>query len=85
LLRFVYGDIIRLIEPHLYGMTEKENEALLGWMVQSGQGSPIKEPAWRMFRTAELSSLTLTTGTFPGPRQGFNREDARFQRVFCSL
>lgn len=84
LLMFGYGDLVRVVEPHLYGVTTTGREALSAWM-RPGLSRSDPQGGWRMFRAEELRDVQLLPDRFEGPREGFNPDDRNFVRVYRRL
>jgi hypothetical protein len=84
LLMFAYKDLVRVVEPHVYGLTSEGNELLNGWM-RPGYSRTSPEGGWRNWRVDEISHLTLLPDGFDGPRPDYNPHDARMHEVVCSL
>ena len=84
LLMFAYKDLLRVVEPHVYGLTSEGNEILNGWL-RPGHSRSTPEGGWRNWRVDEISSLTLLPDGFDGPRPDYNPRDSRLRDVLCSL
>lgn len=84
LLMFAYGGAVRVVEPHLYGVSTAGHEALSAWM-RAGWSRTDPEGGWRMFRVDAVTDLQLLPEEFAGPRPGFNPDDPHFVEVFCRL
>jgi hypothetical protein len=84
LLMFAYGGVLRVVEPHLYGLTTAGHEALSAWM-RPGWSRADPQGGWRMYREDGLSALQILPEPFAGPRPGFNPADPHFREIFCGL
>lgn len=84
LLMFGYGGAMRVVEPHLYGITTAEHEAVSAWM-RPGWSRSDPDGGWRMFRVDAIEELQLLPETFDAARPDFNPDDPHFVRVFCRL
>ena len=84
LLRFVYEGYERIVEPHLYGVTSANREAVSGWIV-AGWSWSSPEPGWRNYLVAEMHDVRMLAEAFAGPRPGYNPGDATFRQVYCRL
>ncbi|RLA99334.1 MAG: hypothetical protein DRG83_13180 [Deltaproteobacteria bacterium] len=84
LVHFFYRGGFRTVEPHCYGISTAGNEVLRAYQVEghSESGKPI---GWKLFRVSEMSSLTIMSEQFAGPRPGYNPEDSAMQTIFCRL
>jgi hypothetical protein len=84
LLMFAYGGAVRVVEPHLYGLSTAGHEALSAWM-RPGWSRIDPEGGWRMYRVAALENLQVLPEHFDAARPGFNAQDPHFVDVFCVL
>lgn len=84
LLMFGYGDAVRVVEPHLYGVNTAGHEALSAW-VRAGYSRTDPGGGWRMYLTDELRNLQALPEIFTGSRPGYNPDDSHFLEVFCRL
>ena len=84
LIMFAYADLIRVVEPHLYGVTTGEHEILSAWL-RPGYSRTDPNGGWRTYRVADMESLVLLPEAFDGPRPGYNPGDERMGEVYCSL
>lgn len=82
LIRLVYRDKDRIIEPHDYGV-HKGIVKLLGYQV--GGSSSTRLPNWRWMETDQISDIHLLNKTFAGgratPSGKHHNWDALFIRV----
>lgn len=84
LLMFGYGDSVRVVEPHLYGLTRDGNEILSAWM-RPGQSRSDPEGGWRTFRTEEMRDVQALPELFPAPRPDYVPHADRMGALFCLL
>ena len=84
LLMFGYGDSIRVVEPHLFGINSAGHEMLSAWL-RPGHSRSDPDGGWRNYLTSEIVNLQLLDEAFDGPREGFNAADPRMREVFCRL
>ncbi len=84
LLMFGYGDFVRVVEPHLYGVNTAGHEALSAWL-RAGYSRTDPEGGWRTYLAGEMHHLQVLDETFGGPRPGYNPHDGRMVQVFCGL
>ncbi len=80
LLRITYKGESREVEPHLYGRQTSGKDALSAWQRSGGSGV-----GFRLFHLADLSACAELAISFPGPRDGYNRDDKQFAVVFVQL
>jgi len=84
LLMFAYGDLMRIVEPHLYGVNAAGHEVLSAWL-RPGLSRADPGGWWRTYRVDEISALRLLDESFDAPREGYNPNDARMVRVHCGI
>jgi hypothetical protein len=84
LLMFAYQGVVRVVEPHLYGLTTAQHEALSAWM-RAGWSRVDPDGGWRMFRLDGVEDLQALPERFDAPRPDFNPEDPHFSEIFCRL
>jgi hypothetical protein len=80
LLRITYKGESRDVEPHVYGRQTSGKDALSAWQRSGGSGA-----GFRLFHLADLSACVELALSFPGPRDGYNRDDKQFAVVIAQL
>lgn len=84
LLMFAYGGLVRVAEPHTFGVNTAGNEALSAWL-RPGHSRSSPNGGWRMYLTDGISALQMLDEPFAGPREGYNPDDPHFDAVHCAL
>ena len=84
LLMFGYGNAVRVVEPHLYGVNSAGHEALSAWL-RPGLSRADPDGGWRMYLADDLRSMQALPEIFIGPREGYNPNDPHFTEVYCQL
>lgn len=84
LVMLTYAGVVRVVEPHLHGLTTAGHEALSAWM-RPGWSRADPDGGWRMFRLDIADALTRLPERFAGARPDFNPDDPHFVEVFCAL
>ena len=84
LLMFQYGGVMRVVEPHLYGVNSAGHDALSAWM-RAGWSRADPEGEWRMYLVDEIGELQSLPERFAGPRPDFNPDDPHFVERYCRL
>ena len=84
LLMFAYGDAVRVVEPHSFGVNSAGHEALSAWLRQ-GLSRSDPEGWWRTYLVTEMRDVQLLDETFAGARAGYNPSDERMAHVVCQL
>jgi hypothetical protein len=84
LLMFAYGDVVRVVEPHLFGVNSAGHESLSAWL-RAGHSRADPEGWWRTYLLDGMRDVQLLDETFTGPREGYNPDDERMARIVCRL
>ena len=71
LLMFGYGEVVRVVEPHAYGLTAAGHEVLSAWM-REGNSRLDPEGGWRLYRLEGMRGVQALPAAFAGPRPGYN-------------
>ena len=65
MIRLIYHDKERILEPHDHGILNGSVQ-LLGYQVGGSSSRPL--PNWLLMKTDEITDLELLNKTFPGGR-----------------
>jgi len=84
LVMFDYGDLIRVVEPHRYGVNSAGHLMLSGWL-RAGYSRSDPAGGWRNYLLSEIQSLQLLDAPFAGTRPGYAAHDARMRETFAEL
>jgi hypothetical protein len=84
LVMFEYGDLIRVVEPHRFGVNSAGHEMLSGWL-RAGYSRSDPAGGWRNYLLHEVSALQVLDAPFAGARPGYAAHDARMREVYCEL
>ena len=84
LVMFEYGDLIRVVEPHRFGVNSAGHEMLSGWL-RAGYSRSDPAGGWRNYLLQEVSALQVLDAPFAGARPGYAAHDARMREVYCEL
>jgi hypothetical protein len=84
LVMFEYGDLIRVVEPHRFGVNSAGHEMLSGWL-RAGYSRSDPAGGWRNYLLRDVSALQVLDAPFAGTRPGYAAQDARMREVFCEL
>jgi len=82
LIRLVYKDRERILEPHDYGI-HKGIVKLFGYQV--GGSSSQKLPNWRWMEQDLISDIQLLSRTFPGRRPTLSGEHHKWDKLFIRV
>jgi hypothetical protein len=84
LVMFEYGDLIRVVEPHRFGVNSAGHVMLSGWL-RAGYSRSDPAGGWRNYLVGEIKALQLLDAPFAGTRPGYAAHDPRMREVFCEL
>jgi hypothetical protein len=84
LVMFEYGDLIRVVEPHRFGVNSAGHETLSGWL-RAGYSRSDPAGGWRNYLLTDVSALQVLDAPFAGTRPGYAAHDPRMREVYCEL
>src|SRR5215208_2696327 len=84
LVMFEYGDLIRVVEPHRFGINSAGHEMLSGWL-RAGYSRSDPAGGWRNYLVRDVSALQVLDAPFAGTRPGYVAHDPRMREVYCEL
>ena len=84
LVMFEYGDLIRVVEPHRFGINSAGHEMLSGWL-RAGYSRSDPAGGWRNYLLSDVSALQVLDAPFAGTRPGYVAHDPRMREVYCDL
>ena len=84
LLMFAYGDAVRVVEPHLFGVNGAGRESLSAWL-RAGHSRSDPGGWWRTYLLDGMRDVQILDEAFAGPRAGYNPDDGRMMRIDCRL
>ena len=84
LVMFEYGDLIRVVEPHRFGINSAGHEMLSGWL-RAGYSRSDPAGGWRNYLLSDVSALQVLDAPFAGTRPGYTANDPRMREVHCQL
>ena len=84
LVMFEYGDLIRVVEPHRFGINSAGHEMLSGWL-RAGYCRSDPAGGWRNYLLSDVSALQVLDAPFAGTRPGYAAHDVRMREVYCEL
>jgi hypothetical protein len=83
-LKFLYNNSPRVVEPQTYGVSASGNPVLRGYQV-AGLSSSGKPRGLRLFEVSKISALERTNTPFPEARPEHNPQDSAMSEVLISL
>ena len=84
LVMFEYGDLIRVVEPHRFGVNSAGHEMLSGWL-RAGYSRSDPAGGWRNYLLSDVSALQVLDAPFAGTRPGYTAHDPRMRETYCEL
>jgi hypothetical protein len=84
LVMFEYSDLIRVVEPHRFGINSAGHAMLSGWL-RAGYSRSDPAGGWRNYLLSDVSALQVLDAPFAGTRPGYAAHDPRMREVFCEL
>lgn len=84
IISFYYDGLPRIVEPHAYGLTKTDREAIRAYQT-GGRSVSGSIPGWRLFLLDEMSPPRDTGRSFVGTRPGYSRGDEGLPTIFCEL
>jgi hypothetical protein len=84
LVMFEYGDLIRVVEPHRFGINSAGHEMLSGWL-RAGYSRSDPAGGWRNYLVRDVAALQVLDAPFAGTRPGYVGHDSRMREVYCEL
>lgn len=84
LVMFEYGDLIRVVEPHRFGVNSAGHEMMSGWL-RAGYSRSDPAGGWRNYLLTDVSALQVLDAPFAGTRPGYAAHDPRMREVYCEL
>ena len=84
LVMFEYGDLIRVVEPHRYGLNSAGHPMLSGWL-RAGYSRSDPAGGWRNYLVSDIHSLQVLDAPFAGTRPGYAAHDSRMREVYVQL
>ncbi|WP_181685368.1 hypothetical protein [Halorhabdus salina] len=83
-LEFTYDGLLRRVEPHCHGQSQKGKESLRAYQI-GGRSQSREIPYWRLFTVAKMSNLRVSDENFSGTRPGYNPNDKDLSPIHCRL
>ncbi len=84
MVMFEYGDLIRVVEPHRFGVNSAGHTMLSGWL-RAGYSRSDPAGGWRNHLVDEIRALQVLDAPFAGTRPGYSAHDSRMREVFAEL
>lgn len=85
LLKFVYHNKVRVVEPYTFGESTKGNDTLSAYQIDGGSSNSSKDLGWRQFVIDDMQNLTLLDSKFELIREGYNPNDSRMSHIYIAI
>jgi hypothetical protein len=82
MMRLVYHDKVRIIEPHDHGILNGSVQ-LLAWQVDGASSRPL--PNWILMKVDEMVDLTTLADKFSGGRPTGSGEHVKWDKLFIRV
>ena len=84
LLRLEYHGFYRFVEPHTYGLNQKNVDALSCYQVLGGSES--NEPqGWKILLVHEIRAISMSDISFLTVRSEYKRDTETFSHIYAQL
>ncbi len=84
LVLFEDGDLIRVVEPHCFGIDALGAEVLFCWL-RTGQTRADRSSGWRHYLVSEMPGMQVLEAPFLAERPGYAEQDPRMREIRCKL
>jgi hypothetical protein len=84
LVMFEYEDLIRVVEPHRFGVNSAGHEMLSGWL-RAGYSRSDPAGGWRNYLLSDVHAVQVLDAPFAGTRPGYAAHDPKMREVYCEL
>ncbi|MEA9415424.1 hypothetical protein [Flavobacterium sp. PL02] len=83
LVEFNYDDELRIVEPHCYGLSTKNNEILRAYQVDGYSSSG--KMGWKLYDLAKAEDINILEDSFERSRNGYNQGDKSMSTIYSEL
>ena len=83
-LHFTYKSKGRIVDPHVFGISTKDNEVVLCWQT-GGQSSKNDLPNWRMFKTHKIQGLHIGDEHFIPQRERHDTFESDIRITYAAV
>mgnify|MGYP000892629636 CR=1 FL=1 len=81
-ITFDYDGESRIVEPHCYGLTTKENEAIRAYQI--GGYSSSGKMGWKLYDLSKADDIEVLDETFE-VRDDYKKGDKGMSRIFAEI
>jgi predicted DNA-binding transcriptional regulator YafY len=84
-ISFYYKGHWRKVEPYTFGVHRSTSNTLLSAYQIDGYSESRSIPSWRLFDLHYIEGIVIHEQSFEGYRKGYNPNDSRMGRIFCTV
>lgn len=84
LIRFTYEAVVRVAEPHDYGLRDGAPR-LLAYQRQKGERKDPRARGWRWLDLAKIQDCSVLEDTFSGTRESADQRHHRWDVLFARV
>ena len=84
LLKFVYNDKKRVVEPYTFGCSHKGDDTLSAFQIEGGSNS-FATPIIIEIMIENIDNLVLLDSKFDSIRDGYNPNDSRMSEIYITI
>jgi len=84
LLRFVYKNKIRLVEPYTFGESSSGKDTLSAFQIEGGSDAS-SDLCWRQFPLRDIKDLSLMDSHFENIREDYHPNNARMNFIYWTV
>lgn len=84
IIEFQYDGETRIVEPHCYGSTSKNNEVLRAYQI--GGFSSTNTMEWKLFSVSKISNIKILENNFTTrQKEGYKQNDKAMSVIYKEL
>ena len=84
IIKFEYEDRLREVKPTKVGKSTSGNDIMEAFQ-HGGRSKSDDVPFWRTYRLDKISELEFTGIQNKGVGKEYERNDTRFEKIYCEL
>ncbi len=81
-IQFSYNGELRVVEPHTYGKSRRDNDVLSAYQI--GGGSSTSDTGWKLFRIDNITNMSIGD-EFSHIADGYNALDTNMNEIYITL
>ena len=84
-MQFRIGPMIRVVEPHAYGVTHDGHHVIWAWNLIVAGSDPNVKAGWERYRLDEMRDVQKLDEIFEGPRPDYTRANKTMRLTHAQL